>query len=119
MARTYGAGLNTIGVNPYPPCKEKAPDFFECELCHRSIPSKHWPEHKNSKKHRAKEDEERRGKSKENFNSTGNTGYVVEGFGGLEGAWVQATPDLGGGSRGADDRACHGCNEVGHIKRDW
>jgi len=142
MARTYGPVLNTIGANPYNSAKNIEPEFFQCELCDRRIPSKNWQQHKVSKKHRAYEDEERRGKdNKENGPSNGDSGFSdTFGTGGdswggdssvnpsdappsdAQGGWG-ATDDgndgFSGVTRGAGNRACYGCGEEGHTKREW
>lgn len=127
MARSYGSGLNIIGSNPYPQARDKDPDNFLCELCDRTIGSKDWSAHKNSKKHRALEDEERRAKLKENVGpvvvDAESTGTAPEdkaneeSSGGQGGRTKARTIPLY--ARGDDSRTCHGCGEEGHIKRDW
>lgn len=127
MPRKAAPVLNTIPTNPYNNAKDVPPDFYTCERCHRTIPSKNWPEHKNSKKHRALEDEERRSKDKENFSSTEP---VDNGFGSggdtseptaTQDSWgsIEGDNTFGGATRGGGGRACHGCGDEGHIKRDW
>ncbi|KAL1612877.1 hypothetical protein SLS60_001107 [Paraconiothyrium brasiliense] len=123
MARVGGPVLNTIGANPYNPARTVPPDFFQCELCDRKIPSKNWGEHKVSKKHRAYEDKSRRDKDKENGASTGDSSgnfNSADDFSGAQDTWCQidgGNDDAGAATRGTG-RGCHGCGEEGHIKRD-
>ena len=63
MGRASGNGVNAMVSNPYPKPKDVQADFTVCELCDRSIKTKDWTAHKNSKKHRAIEQAE---KDKEN-----------------------------------------------------
>ncbi|KAF1974139.1 hypothetical protein BU23DRAFT_118180 [Bimuria novae-zelandiae CBS 107.79] len=125
MARGFDLASNSIGANPYPKPKEVVPEFTACEVCKRTIPTKNWSEHKGSKKHRKAEDEERRGKDKENFASYGG----VDGVTSIDGAdhwgggggdtWATNETDSGGAVQGGGSgRACYGCGEEGHQKRD-
>lgn len=127
--------------NPYNRPKEQIPRITVCELCDRSLNTKDWNAHKNSKKHRAAEDAE---KAKENahVNSNGFDGFGGEasGFTPEAGFDLPSTDSGNGGwgssggfnigndfgssnygnktSGGGGDRACFGCGETGHTKRD-
>lgn len=106
-----GPVYNTIGANPYPPARDKDPDVFICEICDRRIGSKDWTAHKNSKKHRANEDELRRSKDRVAAGASGANGFLDQG------AWIQE--DSGAHLRGGTDQVCYGCGEVGHLKYEW
>ncbi|KAK7181841.1 hypothetical protein DPSP01_002429 [Paraphaeosphaeria sporulosa] len=115
MARTFATVLNTIGTNPYPPARDKEPDVFICEICDRRIGSKDWAAHKNSKKHRACEDELGRAKD------VVDTKYPATDKKGNDDAFDQGAWNQDDGApylRGGDSRTCNGCGEVGHIKRN-
>lgn len=129
--------MNSIGVNPYNKPKAIVAQFTECELCHRVIPTKNWGEHERSKKHNKAKDEERRAKdnlfSVDHFTSTaGPDGDDLSGAGdwgtgpptGQDDGWGSAAAgnnDFGSGMQGGGGggRACYGCGEEGHTKRDW
>lgn len=143
------------GYNPtYARPKEIQPTNTECEVCERVILTKDWNAHKNSKKHRLREEA---AKAKENSppaqngltsdevgswadqvnhmteqggssfgngwgsgdnftsGSTDNDGFQTHNRGGHHRS--RAGGNAGGGG-GGDDRACFGCGEIGHQKRD-
>lgn len=129
-----------MASNPYRGMKEQVPQKTLCELCNRTINTRDWPQHKNSKAHRALEKSE-----KDKENTKGNGHSAAETWGGEASGF---TPDAGFNSAptdsgdggwgtsndssntlgssgygtktvgGGDDRACFGCGEVGHTKRD-
>jgi cellular nucleic acid-binding protein len=122
----------------------------ECELCDRTMPTKDWNSHKNSKKHRqaeAKEKEGTQGNNATGFagDSAGFTadtgGFTADGAAGDfassdNDAWASSgnnadwgngnlgintdasTFDNNTGGGGGGDRACYGCGEMGHQKRE-
>lgn len=144
MAR--GTAVNQLSgmmSNPYPRPKQCQAINTFCELCERNIRTLDWSAHKNSKKHRQAEAIDRgevqdsnnfngqlselatstNGASELGFSGSGdNNGWAVgENNGwGYDGA-VKATSSYisnatGGG--GGGDRACYGCGQTGHQKRD-
>lgn len=135
MARGPPAIPTTMISNPYPKPKEHIPRLTYCELCDRTLPTKDWQAHKNSKKHREAEAKER-GELDAIKNSTDSGGdstrfgndiafgiaaALGDGeWGAGEGFTSTTKPtsykDRGGG--GGDQRACFGCGETGHQKRD-
>ncbi|KAF2737166.1 hypothetical protein EJ04DRAFT_594089 [Polyplosphaeria fusca] len=141
MGRYKGGHGNAIGSNPYPQPKDVKSCFTTCEVCDRSLMSKDWVPHKNSKKHRALEQAE---KDKENgktvgaginesnaWGDGGNDTAQTWGDGGNDTAqaWGDGGADNGGTTdnafgNGADtgDKkfggACYGCGQEGHSKRN-
>jgi hypothetical protein len=126
-----------MASNPYNGMKEQVPRNTLCELCDRTIKTRDWPQHKNSKVHRALEKAEKgKENSKTNSNGidngseeasgftpdgdfnlastgSGNDGWgSSSGFGNNQGSSGYGNKTGGGGG----DRACFG--EVGHTKRD-
>jgi hypothetical protein len=115
-------------ANPYPRAKEHIPRMTLCELCNRSLPTKDWPGHKNSKKHRQAEAKERGDNDNNNANEFANAANEF-GFGdaftttntsgndawGSGDGFTSYNTNSGGGD---SDRACFGCGETGHQKRD-
>lgn len=126
---------------PWKAAKEHVPRLTLCELCDRTFNTQDWPAHKNSKKHRALEEGE---KAKENKGTNGwggdAPGFTADGDAGFDLAPAKSANDLwttpndagwgatsgsgntsGYGSKsggGSGDRACFGCGEVGHNKRE-
>jgi cellular nucleic acid-binding protein len=127
---------STMVANPYGKPRDIQPTHTTCELCDRTIKTKDWNAHKNSKAHRKKEEDL---KPKENravgFGDTsGNDVFGTEpawgndvggeqdvgwgvgggdsGFGDSSGFGASSTNTRGGGG------ACYGCGEMGHSKRD-
>jgi cellular nucleic acid-binding protein len=120
--------------------------FTTCELCDRTMPTKDWNGHKNSKKHREAENKEKAANEPANQNgfggdsggftadtggfgndSFGTTTAVdtgIDGWGSGGGGWDSNA--TGGASSfgntntggGGGDRACYGCGQTGHQKRD-
>jgi cellular nucleic acid-binding protein len=133
--RTPAQALNMV-ANPYGKPREIQPTNTECEVCNRTIKTKDWNAHKNSKGHRKKEDDV---KPKENqipgsdnwsanasgaqddawgsggggFDTSGDVGESWGGSGGFAGDNTNGNARGGGGGGG-----CHKCGETGHIKRD-
>lgn len=128
-----------VASNPYHRGKDKTPLTTLCELCNRVLNTRDWPQHKNSKGHRGKEQAE---KDKENSKNSSNG---VDAWGGdtsgftPTGGFDLASPESGNdgwgtsgdtsndfsssgyGNKttgGGGDRACFGCGEVGHRKAD-
>lgn len=120
--------------------KEQVPQKTLCELCGRTLNTRDWPQHKNSKAHRALEQKE---KDKENTKGNPNSGAdawggEASGFAPTDGFNIAPTESGDGGwgasadssnafsssgygnktGGGGGDRACFGCGEVGHNKRD-
>jgi hypothetical protein len=135
--------LSGLSSNPYPRPKEHIPMNTTCELCDRTMPTKDWPSHKNSKKHRAAEAKENGTATGTNGNGFGGdaAGFTADGgFGGNDNfgaatdgndGWNSTGNDAGWGSGattgtssygnntgGGGDRACFGCGQTGHQKRD-
>ncbi|KAF2627665.1 hypothetical protein BU25DRAFT_341387 [Macroventuria anomochaeta] len=111
-----------MASNPYRSMKEQVPLRTLCELCNRTINTRDWPMHKNSKAHRALE---QAGKDKENTkaknNGTDNWGGETSSFtpdGEFNLASVDSGNDGWGTGGGGGNRACFGCGEIGHTKRD-
>ncbi|KAJ4350794.1 hypothetical protein N0V95_004406 [Ascochyta clinopodiicola] len=131
---------------PYNQAKQRLPGKTLCELCDKVLDTSLWSIHKNSKKHRAIETAEM-AKENAKVNSNGADGYSGESSGfspeidsGFDlaplgtgnDAWTSSTnvdwgssagfsvePSHGNKSRGGGgDRACFGCGEVGHTKRE-
>lgn len=119
--------------------------YTACELCDRTIFTKDWPAHKNSKKHREAEVKDKAANEPVQINGFGGDsgGYTADtGAGASAGdAWgggdtfgTTSTADDGGwgaddfntssgfgGAKtggGGGDRACYGCGQTGHQKRD-
>jgi cellular nucleic acid-binding protein len=136
-----------MASNPYSRPKEIAPLNTTCELCDRTMPTKDWPSHKNSKKHRQAELAEKASSdNKAGINTFGadaagftpdNGGETPSNAAAGGDAWgstgngdswnisggftTTSSSGYGGGNNtrgGADDRACFNCNEPGHQKRD-
>jgi cellular nucleic acid-binding protein len=128
--------LSGLASNPYPRPKEHVAMNTTCELCERTMPTKDWPSHKNSKKHRAAE-----AKEKAEADGTNDIGFggdavgftAATGFGGNDNfgttntggdAWgsggfnTNAGTSSYGNNAGGGDRVCFGCGEIGHQKRD-
>src|SRR6188768_3687379 len=88
MARGRGPAMaSTMVANPYGKPRDIQPTYTTCELCTRTIMTKDWSAHKNSKGHRKNEDDQ---KPKENQppawgNSSGN------GIFGTDSVWGNAT----------------------------
>lgn len=148
MARGPPAVLTAMSSNPYPKPKEYVPRVTQCELCDRKLPTKDWPAHKNSKKHREAEAKERgelgavknptvfggdvKGFGNENSNEFASTNEfgsgdafanatTTDGDGWSTGAGFSTTKSTShnnGGGSGGDQRVCFGCGETGHQKRD-
>lgn len=120
--------------NPYPRPKEHVPNITVCELCDRSIPTKDWNGHKNSKKHREAETKEKEAAGdKKNANDFGgdSAGFQAEdSFGGntfaastsVDGAWNNndfGASNYGNTTSGGDSSGgCYSCGQSGHQKRD-
>lgn len=130
-----------MASNPYNSMRQQVPLKTLCELCDRTINTRDWPQHKNSKKHRSLENAE---KAKENVKVSGNDSGWGDDASGFtpDGDFTLASVDAGndgwassntsgwgasGGSAngsanrtggGGGDRACFGCGEVGHTKRE-
>jgi cellular nucleic acid-binding protein len=143
MARSSVAmQLSGLAANPYPRPKEQMSIYTECELCKRTMLTRDWAGHKNSKKHReleAKDKVEAEGTTDKPWGTdfdgfTGNaTGNDSFGGGDTFGTNTTISNDVWGGSfdnntarantrnnigGGGGDRACFGCGETGHTKRD-
>ncbi|KAG9188523.1 hypothetical protein G6011_02446 [Alternaria panax] len=139
MARGPTAVMSNLVANPYPKAKEHVARMSLCEICDRQILTKDWTGHKNSKKHRAAEANEREeleklknpgggfGDSKEfasviefantnNEFSGGATTTTHDGWGSAEDFAATNTSSHNNG--GGGDRACYGCGQTGHQKRD-
>lgn len=128
-----------MASNPYNRPKEQMPIKTLCELCNRTVNTRDWPQHKNSKAHRALEQAEKyKENAKSNNNGTDSWGGVGSGFTpdgdfnlasadsgndgwGSSGSFGNTQSSSGYGNKtggGGGDRACFGCGEVGHTKRD-
>lgn len=149
MARgSVAVQLSGLASNPYPRPKTQVPILTTCELCDKTMFSKDWQGHKNSKKHRKAEAKEKAEADGTDTNGFGGdfAGFTAEtgGFGSTgdaftstttaNDAWASSGNDSGWGSGGFDtsagtssngnnnsgggDRACYGCGETGHQKRD-
>jgi cellular nucleic acid-binding protein len=148
MGRTTVAVMAaTMTSNPYSRPKEIAPKNTTCELCNRTMPTKDWPSHKNSKKHRQAESAEKA--AADNTTGMNNFGADPAGFspdmgdqitrnaGSTGDAWASSgnkdgwnvsggfdkntSSGYGGNNNsggGGDSRACFTCGETGHQKRD-
>jgi cellular nucleic acid-binding protein len=116
--------------------------YTTCELCTRTMPTKDWASHKNSKKHREAEAKEKEAAGCNNTTSFGSdaAGFTaVAGFGAGNDtfgttttgndAWTTSDNDANWGSNAGastygnnagagDNRACFGCGNTGHQKRD-
>jgi cellular nucleic acid-binding protein len=123
--------LSGLASNPYPRPKEHVAMNTTCELCERTMPTKDWHSHKNSKKHRAAEAKEKGEPDGVNNNGFGgdaagftastnfdttNTGDDAWGGSGGFNAGTSSYGNNTGG--GGGDRACFGCGQTGHQKRD-
>lgn len=129
-----------MASNPYQGMKEQVPLKTLCELCNRTLNTRDWPVHKNSKSHRAREQTE---KDKENGNvsnnktdaweaaatnspadsgfnlastNSGNDGWGTSASSGKTYGSSGYGQQTGGGSGG--DRTCYSCGQPGHTKRD-
>lgn len=137
------AGMSS---NPYNPAKEHVPRLTLCELCERIIPTPVWLAHKNSKQHQALEIAEKEKENAKSSNDASGgwggeasgtvadveTGFKLAPSGSGNDGWVSSVDNgraSSGGSGatsgysdkvagGGGDRACFGCGEVGHTKRD-
>ncbi|KAF2868828.1 hypothetical protein BDV95DRAFT_630503 [Massariosphaeria phaeospora] len=145
MARGHGALTASAMVsNPYPRPRETQPINTICEVCTRTIMTKNWQAHKNSKRHRDLEQLERTKESGidsaagSSFggdtafgapdSTTGNGwggdgGAATDGWGAVDssngfGGTGGSGTLRGGGGGGGGGRECFGCGEVGHNKRD-
>lgn len=136
MARGTPAMPAGMSSNPYPKPKEHVPRLTHCELCDRQLPTKDWPAHKNSKKHREAEAKERGETFKSSFTFGGDANGSNEfananDFGSGDAFANTATTDGDGWGVGVDlsttkstnynngdQRACFNCGETGHQKRD-
>lgn len=144
MARGSTAIMSNLVANPYPKAKEHVARMSLCEVCDRQILTKDWASHKNSRKHRAAEAKEREELEKLK-NPGGSFGGDAAGFGdsnefGGAGQFANAN-EFGGAANstndgwgsggdfantntssynntGGGDRACYGCGQTGHQKRD-
>ncbi|KAF3002576.1 hypothetical protein E8E13_008099 [Curvularia kusanoi] len=105
--------------NPYHTMKERLPLKTLCETCNRTINTRDWPIHKNSKGHRANEQHQ---KDKENGKVTKDSstafGFDTSGDGGFEIAPTGSFSNDSYGKQAGGSGACFGCGEVGHNKRD-
>ena len=136
--------LSGMAANPYPRPKEQVPQLTTCELCNRTIMTRDWIAHKNSKKHRQAEAKEKGETDNANGNANGfggdASGFTVEttanGFGsggtfsngtssgydtwGSAGGFGSFTAPTYGNNTGGGggDRACFSCGQTGHTKRD-
>jgi cellular nucleic acid-binding protein len=125
---------STMPSNPYPTLRDTQPFNTVCELCDRTIQTKDWQSHKNSKGHRKLEEAVR---SKENVRNNEaaegdeNSGGKSNAFSapdawGSGGFGTSTTDDTGfddgdggiGGNMRKFKGACYGCGEEGHSKRD-
>lgn len=146
MARGKTAIAMAMLANPYPKPKAHVPRLTLCEVCDRELPTKDWPAHKNSKKHREAEAKERGetvknafsfggdaigfGSSNESANANGfgfgdafATTATTDGNGWATGVDFSTTKSTSYGKNGnnggsGDQRACFGCGETGHQRRD-
>jgi cellular nucleic acid-binding protein len=143
MARGSTLVYAPMMANPYHRAKESVPGFTFCELCERKLLTKDWATHKQSKKHRAAEDREREdaeklknptglGGDSTGFDSTdpftaasGNDGWAATGGDTTSGndGWgsggdCTTTKTYTNNGGGGGDRACFGCGQTGHQKRD-
>jgi hypothetical protein len=133
--------MSNLVANPYPKAKEHVARMSLCEICDRQILTKDWISHKNSKKHRAAEAKEREELEKPK-NPGGSFGGDATGFGDSN-EFANANNEFGAatttndgwgsvgdfaapntssynhnGGGGGGDRACYGCGQSGHQKRD-
>ena len=131
--------------HPYNPPKDQIARLTLCELCDRTLKTQDWPAHKNSKKHRALEDADKAKENKGNINGTNGwegegSNFTADDDSGFNLAPQDSGNDTWGASNndgrgstgsvvntsgygnksggGGGDRACFGCGEVGHNKRD-
>jgi cellular nucleic acid-binding protein len=144
MARGSTMYAPMMMANPYNRPKENEPYYSFCELCERKLPNKDWSSHKQGKAHRAAEQKEREELEKaKNAGSGGSaTAWGVDDefsnannkFGSGDAFGTTTTGDEGWGSSGGfattntssynnnggsgGDRACFGCGQTGHQKRD-
>lgn len=130
-----------MASNPYQGMKEQVPLKTLCELCNRTLNTRDWPVHKNSKAHRALEEKEKgkeNGQARSNHYSTGwggdasampaddglnfaSTPSGINGWGTFANSTNSFDPSGYGkqtGGGGGGDRACYGCGQTGHTKRD-
>ena len=116
--------------------------YTTCELCERTMPTKDWTSHKNSKKHRAAEAKEKAANepAKENDFGGDSAGFTADAGGvggdtwgggdtfgtttsgndawGSGGGFDNNASSYGNTGGGGGDRACFGCGQTGHQKRD-
>ena len=114
-----------MASNPYQGMKVQTPLKTTCELCNRTINTRDWPMHKNSKAHRGLEQAEKdKENAKNNIHSTTAVGADTFGFSRSPVDSNSHGRDNSGGAfgfgnqTGGGDRACFGCGEIGHSKRD-
>jgi cellular nucleic acid-binding protein len=126
--------VSNMNSNPYPRPKEQLPTHTTCELCARTMLTRDWNGHKNSKKHREVEKKLKDEAEGVNTNNSGGDTFTAEtgGWGsetfgtttaGNDGGWsstgaAENTGSYNTGGGGGDDRACFGCGQTGHQKRD-
>jgi cellular nucleic acid-binding protein len=118
MGRRAGIAMMSSGMaaNPYARPKDQIALITLCELCDIQMKTKDWNAHKNSKKHRAEETKEQK-KNNPAANSSGDDGgFSVDNPTGNGGFGDGFGASYSGG--GSDDRACLGCGETGHTKRE-
>jgi cellular nucleic acid-binding protein len=146
MARGPTAVFSNMVSNPYPKAKEHVARISLCELCDREILTKDWNGHKNSKKHCEAEAKEREELEKaknpagtfggdatsfgggNEFSGTNEFGSGGDTFGGATttandgwgsaGDFSTANTTSYNSNGGGGDRACFGCGQTGHQKRD-
>ena len=99
--------------NPYAPAKEYVAQTTLCELCNITMKTRDWAAHKNSKKHRAAEKKE----FEKNNPPVDGFGDHADGFNTDAHGGFGANPSANTNG-GSDGRACFGCGETGHTKRD-
>ena len=113
-----------MASNPYQGMKVQTPLKTTCELCNRTFNTRDWPMHKNSKAHLALEQAEKdKENAKNNVHATTEYGFsfspVDFNSNGKDAFTKSGGADFGFGSQtGGGDRACFGCGETGHSKRD-
>jgi len=135
--------LSGMASNPYPKPKVQLPSKTTCELCNRTLPTKDWNAHKNSKKHRDAEAKDRAKAEGTDTNGFGGdaTGFTADTGGNnftsttaTDGWGAPATDSAWGAvdfgtntgtsgytninSGGGGGRACFGCGSEDHQKRD-
>ncbi len=136
---------SNLPSNPYPRAKVQSALYTHCEVCDRTFMSRDWSAHKSSKKHRQAEAKQNPqaehanaygfGDGASTFASNNNFSKSNNDFGSGEtfttdlgadnGGWGSGdnfTTDFGASSgnvnNGGGDRACFGCGQTGHQKRD-